>query len=117
MYNYFCNFCGKQFEVGRWDAKTCSHGCRTRLARISRFQDGVNKVHCIICNTEFSQAERKATCGDECQNIVNELKVHGITNEIQAKIRTIIDKPNEGKGVVKKIFRRKQKIDQEKGKE
>ena len=87
IYSFYCNFCGKQFEVGRWDGKTCSKICRTRLARMTKFTDGDNILNCIICGKKYLSEKLDKTCGNVCKSIINDIKIYGLTDKINDRIR------------------------------
>lgn len=115
-YTFFCNFCGTQFEVSRWDAKTCSHECRTRLARLIKFSDGADFHYCVICSKLFVVSEeRNITCGTICENIRNDMKKYGMIDEIAERVKEAVrvskkkEKKKESGGVLEKIMENKEK--------
>ena len=120
-YSFLCNFCGSPFEVSRWDAKTCSKIHRTRLARMQRFSSEEKNLYCIICGKRYKQnigSDNMAVpeisavwCSDSCHEILNDMKIYGMTDETKKRIKAIISNLNAedvGK-VIGKIFKRRKK--------
>ena len=127
-YSLFCNFCGNPFEVSRWDGKTCSHGHRTRLARMGRFSNQESKVWCIICGRQYAPnmganstvvsfvpsvslvpATSGVWCSDSCHAILNDMKIYGMTEEIVKRIKAVKKKSDKEESIVDKIFKRPEK--------
>ena len=100
-YNFFCTFCGEQFESCRWDAKTCSHDCRSRFNRKQELASNEKKeVFCNICG----EKNNASTCGAECSGVLEEIKKYGMTTEISEKISDII---SGKRSILKKLLSKK----------
>ena len=106
-YNLFCNFCGGNHEVSRWDKRTCSLECRSRLNRITKFSTGDIGLFCIICGKKFESQEKIKCCGENCQSIFNDIKVYGLTENIQERIKEA--KQDSDESIIKKILKRRDK--------
>ena len=62
-----CNFCGKEFEASRRDAKYCSDGCRNKASRRNR---GLIGKPCLICGNKFSPKTQSANKRQVCYDCV-----------------------------------------------
>ena len=62
-----CNFCGKEFDAKRKDAKYCSDSCRNKASRYNR---GLVGKTCLICGEKFSPLTKSANKRKICYNCV-----------------------------------------------
>ena len=62
-----CNFCGKEFEASRRDAKYCSDECRNKASRRNR---GLIGKTCLICGNKFSPKTQSANKRQVCYDCI-----------------------------------------------
>ena len=62
-----CNFCKKEFQASRKDAKYCSSRCRNKASRRNR---GLIGKSCLICGNKFSPKTKSANKRQVCYDCV-----------------------------------------------
>lgn len=74
IYDYTCQYCGKNFAADRKGRKFCSKKCcrgesRRQFRQRQRNGEGIVMIRCIKCGREFIKKGNSKYCSPECSKI------------------------------------------------